>query len=137
VPPAGRRVTAVDVSEVALGLLSQEARRRGLSDLITLVHADLRTWHPEPGSYALMLATGYWDREVFAAAVDAVAAGGLIGWEAFTADARRARPGICADWLLGAGEPAGLLPAGFTVLFQRDRPDDRRGATRRLLARRR
>jgi hypothetical protein len=134
---AGRRVTAVDVSEVALGLLSQEARRRGLSDLITLVHADLRTWHPEPGSYALMLATGYWDREVFAAAVDAVAAGGLIGWEAFTADARRARPGICADWLLGAGEPAGLLPAGFTVLFQRDRPDDRRGATRRLLARRR
>src|SRR6266496_5536827 len=36
----GRRVTAVDVSEVALGLLGEEARRRGLDHLITLVHAD-------------------------------------------------------------------------------------------------
>ena len=37
----GRRVTAVDVSEVALGLLGAEARRRGLGEEITLVHADL------------------------------------------------------------------------------------------------
>src|SRR5882672_4541723 len=37
----GRRVTAVDISEVALGLLGAEARRRGLGHLITLVHADL------------------------------------------------------------------------------------------------
>jgi hypothetical protein len=133
---AGRRVTAVDVSEVALGLLGQEAERRGLSDLITVVHADLRAWHPQPGSYALVLGTGYWDREVFAAAAAAVAAGGLIGWEAFTGDARRARPGICADWLLDAGEPAALLPTGFTVLVQHDLPDEQRGAKRRLLARR-
>ena len=33
----GRRVTAVDVSEVALGLLGAEAGRRGLGHLITLV----------------------------------------------------------------------------------------------------
>src|SRR6266550_6260587 len=47
----GRPVTAVDVSEVALGLLGQEARRRGLDHLITLVHADLGAWRPEPGRY--------------------------------------------------------------------------------------
>src|SRR6266550_6105539 len=47
----GRRVTAVDISEVALGLLGQEARRRGLDHLITLVHADLGAWRPEPGRY--------------------------------------------------------------------------------------
>jgi SAM-dependent methyltransferase len=134
---AGRRVTAVDVSEVALGLLSQEAKRRGLSDLITLTRADLAAWRPPPGGYALVLCTGFWDREVFAAATEAVAPGGLIGWEAFTADARRARPGLCADWLMGPGEPAALLPAGFTVLDDRDLPDDRCGAKRRLLAARR
>jgi hypothetical protein len=131
---AGRPVTAVDVSEVALGLLGQEAQRRGLSDLITLVHADLAAWRPPPGRDALVLCTGFWDREVFAAAAGAVAAGGLIAWEAFTADARRERPGLRADWLLGPGEPAALLPAGFTVLAQHDLP--RRGARRSLLARR-
>ena len=41
----GRRVTAVDVSEVALGLLGAEARRRGLDHLITLVHADLSAYN--------------------------------------------------------------------------------------------
>ena len=89
----GRRVTAVDVSEVALGLLGDEARRRGLDHLITLVHADLSGWAPEPRSYALVLATGFWDAAVFAAGAAAVADGGLLAWEALTAEARRTRPG--------------------------------------------
>ncbi len=133
---AGRRVTAVDISEVALDLLAAEARRRGLGDLIQLVHADLGTWHPAPGGYALVLGTGYWDRAVFAVAGQAVAAGGALGWEAFTADARNSRPGLCPDWCLEPGEPASLLPAGFAVLGQHDLPDSERGTRRRLLARR-
>lgn len=134
---AGRQVTAVDIAEVALDRLAREARRRALSGLITLVHADLGAWRPRPGSYALVLCTGYWDRAVFATAADAVAADGVIGWEAFTADARRARPGLPAEWCLGPGEPASLLPAGFGVLSQQDQPDERQGARRTLLARRR
>jgi len=133
---AGRRVTAVDVSEVALGLLGEQAQRRGLGQLMTLVQADLGAWRPQPGSYSLVLCTGYWDSAVFAAAADAVAAGGLLGWEAFTADARRARPGLCAGWCLDPGEPASLLPAGFAVLAQQDLPDDQGSIRRRLLARR-
>ena len=133
---AGRRVTAVDISEVALDLLAAEARRRGLGDLIRLVHADLGTWRPEPGGYALVLGTGYWDQAVFAVAAQAVVPGGALGWEAFTADARRARPGLCPDWCLEPGEPASLLPAGFAVLGQQDRPDSEHGTRRRLLARR-
>ena len=58
----GRLVTAVDVSEVALGLLGDEARRRGLGHLITLVQADLPAWSPEPRSHALVLCTGFWLR---------------------------------------------------------------------------
>lgn len=133
---AGRRVTAVDVSEVALGSLGAEARRRGLGDLLTLVQADLASWRPQPGSYSLVLCTGYWDQTVFAPAAGAVVPGGLIAWEAFTADALRARPGLRAEWCLAPGEPAVLLPAGFTVLSQSEQPDDQHGAKRRLLARR-
>jgi SAM-dependent methyltransferase len=135
---AGRMVTAVDVSDVALGLLGAEAERRGLDRLITLVQADLTgaDWRPRPASYALVLCTGYWDRGAFASAVPAVAAGGLLGWEAFTAAARRVRPRLPAAWCLGPGEPAALLPAGFAVVEQRDLPDSPGGARRRLLARR-
>ncbi len=133
---AGRRVTAVDASEVALGLLGEEAERRGLNDLITLVHADLGAWRPQPRGYAFVLCAGYWERAVFAAATDAVAADGLLGWEAFTADARRTRPGLSAAWCLDPGEPASLLSAEFKVLGQHDLPDDERGTKRSLLARR-
>jgi SAM-dependent methyltransferase len=128
----GRRVTAVDVSEVALGLLGAEARRRGLEHLIALVHADLSGWAPEPRSYALVLATGFWDAAVFAAAAAAVADGGLLAWEALTAEARRKNPGLPPEFCLGPGEPASLLPPGFAALDQSEVPARNR---RRLLAR--
>lgn len=133
---AGRRVTAVDVSEVALAQLADEARRRGVADLITLVHADLRRWRPQPGGYALVLCTGYWDRALLPAAAAAVRPGGLLGWEAFTTGALRTRPGLCADWCLLPGEPAALLPAGFQVLSQVEVAGRGHGERRRLLARR-
>ena len=129
----GRRVTAVDVSEVALGLLGEEARRDGLARLVTLVHADLAAWSPEPGSYALVLCVGFWDAAVFGAAAAAVADGGLLAWEALTAQARRAHPDLRLEWCLNPGEPASLLPPGFSVLDQSEVPARNR---RRLLARR-
>jgi hypothetical protein len=131
---SGRRVTAVDVSEVALGMLGEEARRRGLDHLITLVHADLSAWRPEPRSYAVVLCTGFWASAVFIAAAGAVAVGGLLGWEAFTAQARRSRPSLPADWCLAPGEPASLLPPDFTLLDQHDRGQKRQLLTRRAPA---
>jgi SAM-dependent methyltransferase len=133
---AGRPVTAVDISDVALGLLAAEASQRGLAGLITLVQADLLAWRPGRAGYALVLCTGYWDRSLFAAAADAVADGGLLAWESLTADARRVRPSLCADWCLNPGEPASLLPSGFTVLHSRDLPGHLHLPRRSLLARR-
>jgi SAM-dependent methyltransferase len=133
---AGRRVTAVDISDVALGLLEGEARRRGLADRITLVQADLLTWRPEPGSYALVMCTGYWDRSLFVAAAAAATGGGLLAWEALTAAARQVRPGLRQGWCLEAGEPASLLPSGFTVLESADLPGHHHLPRRNLLARR-
>jgi Methyltransferase domain len=129
---AGRPVTAVDVSDVALTMLGDEAERRGLGDLITLVHADLSAWSARPRSYALVLCTGFWERAVFEAATEVVADGGLLAWEALTSEARRARPALPPDWCLAPGEPATLLPADFTILGQHDVP----GEKRQLLARR-
>jgi SAM-dependent methyltransferase len=129
----GRRVTAVDISEAALGLLGAEAGRRGLSHLITLVHADLSAWVPEPRSHALVLAIGFWDAAVFRAAAAAVADGGLLAWEALTADARQKHPDLPPEFCVSPGEPASLLPAGFTLIDQADTPHR---ARRRLLARR-
>jgi hypothetical protein len=112
-----------------------EAGSRGLTGLISLVHADLATWRPEPLSYAIVLGTGYWDRAVFAAAAGAVMAGGVLAWEAFTEAARLDRPQLPAQWCLRPGEPATLLPADFEVLIER--PTDReRGRMRQVLARR-
>jgi SAM-dependent methyltransferase len=133
---AGRRVSAVDISEIALGLLENEARRRGLAHLITVTQADLGRLRLPPRHYALVLCTGFWDRAVFAGAAEAVAPGGLLAWEAFTVEALRARPQLCADWCLGPGEPACLLPAGLGVAGTWDLPENERGTTRRLLARR-
>ncbi|MEV5573022.1 class I SAM-dependent methyltransferase [Spirillospora sp. NPDC052269] len=129
----GRAVTAVDVSEVALGLLRDEARRRDLGGLITLVQADLVTWRPSVGDeYAVVLCAGFWDERVFKPAVEAVRPGGLVLWEAFTDEARHRRPGLPSEWCLGEGEPASLLPAGFSTLLQEDLPDQ---AKRRFVAR--
>jgi SAM-dependent methyltransferase len=129
----GRPVTAVDISELALGMLGDEARRRGLDHLITLINADLAAWPAPPRSYALVLCTGWWDRAVFSAAAEAVAAGGLLGCEAFTAEARRTRTDLSPDWCLAPGEPASLLPGDFTVLDEHDLPECGR---RQLLAQR-
>jgi SAM-dependent methyltransferase len=131
---AGRRVTAVDASDVALGLLAQEARRRYLDGLITLMLADLGAWRPDSAGYSLVLCTGFWDRAVFAAAAGAVRAGGLIGWEALTEAARRDHPRLPQEWCVGPGEPAGLLPAGFEVISQDDVGPEP-ATRRRLLAR--
>jgi len=133
---AGRPVTAVDASDIALGLLASEARRRGIDGLVTLIQADLGSWRPADAAFSLVLCTGYWDRAVFGYAATAVRDGGLLGWEALTEAARRDRPQLPAEWCVGPGEPASLLPPGFVVLSQHDAGPEPL-ARRRLLARRR
>jgi len=134
-----RQVTAVDASDVALALLGNEAARRGLSGKLTLVQADLAVWRPAGGRYALVLCTNFWERGVFAWAAPAVADDGVLAWESLTAAVRDARPEVPAQWCVGPGEPASLLPAGFDVLDQHDvpAPPGQPAVKRQLLARRR
>jgi SAM-dependent methyltransferase len=132
----GRQVSAVDISEVALWLLGDEARHRGLGGLITLVHADLAAWSPRPASHALVLCTGFWAADVFATAAGAVAPDGVLGWQAYTGDARERHPSLRPEWCLGPGEPASLLPADFSLLDQREVVHCGQLVRRQMLARR-
>jgi SAM-dependent methyltransferase len=131
----GHRVTAVDVSDVGLDQLADEAGRRGLSAMLTVVQADVTTWTPAQACYGCVLCFGFWDEAAFRAAVDAVAPGGLLAWEGLTAQARDRRPELPAAWCLGPGEPAALLPASFVVLEQEDLPGHGGLPRRRMLAR--
>jgi hypothetical protein len=132
---AGRPSVAVDVSEVALGLLSAQVRGQRLASPVAIVQADLDTWRPRPASCALVLCTGYWDSSLFAAAADAVLPGGLLGWESLTTEVRRRRPDMSAGWCLRPGEPASLLPAGYRVLHEENLPADGPPTRRQMLAR--
>lgn len=108
----GRHVTAVDVSDVALCELGDEAVRRGLTGRISAVHADLAQWAPAAPSFAIVLSRLFWDPVVFGRAREWVAPGGVIAWEALAAgaDDRSNRWRVEGDTLLAA------LGAGFTVL---------------------
>jgi hypothetical protein len=130
---AGRPVTVVDASDVGLGLLAGEARRRGLDGLVTLVLADLGSWRPAAAAFSLVLCTGYFDRAVFEHATTAVRDGGVLAWEALTEAARHDRPHLPAEWCVGPGEPASLLPPGFVVVSQYE-PGPEPPPRRRLLA---
>lgn len=135
---SGRAVTVVDASDVALGLLHAEAARRGVGELLTLTHADLAGWQPA-GQFALVLCTNFWERAVFGLAVPAVAAGGVLAWEALTDAVRATRPDVPAQWCVRPGEPASLLPADFDVIDQHDVPGESGeaggpGVRRQLLA---
>lgn len=132
---SGRRVVVVDASDVALELLEAEAARRGLTERIALVQADLAAWRPEPDCYALVLCTGYWDSstDLFAAATRAVRPGGELAWDALTQVACRRKPTLPKAWCLAEGEPAALLPGSWELIAQYE-PADAAGARRRLLA---
>ncbi len=126
---AGWRVTALDVSDVAIAQLAAEALRRGLEIGARIADLDGATLPAAD----LVLATRYWDRAVFARAAAAVAPGGLLAWETFSSAERRYRPGF--TFTLADDEPASLLPADFTIVVARE-IDDGASATRRLIARR-
>ncbi|SNR49954.1 Methyltransferase domain-containing protein [Haloechinothrix alba] len=129
---AGRTVTAVDISDHALAQLGRQARRHGLEGRVRCVLADLAAYPVAAERYALVLATRYWDPEVFDSAAAAVLPGGLLGWEALA----QAPGGERGPYRVAHGELGARLPATFTVLAEEVHGSERHRASR-LLARRR
>ena len=130
----GREVVAVDISPADIQLLERETGERGLTNQIRLITADLLQWKPAEKSFALIICTFFWDKNVFASACDAVMDGGIIAWEAFTPGERQHQPSLPLEYCLAPGEPASLLPSNFELIEQTERNDGCQ--TRRFIARR-
>ncbi|QVQ50402.1 methyltransferase domain-containing protein [Spiractinospora alimapuensis] len=125
----GRTVTVVDVSDVALDQLTEEAERRDLGDRVHCVLADATRFRPEE-SYAIVLATRYWDEGAFDVGAAAVSPGGLFGWEALAAV-----DGETTRFRVRHGALGARLPRGFAILTERQLTAGH-ARTTRLLARR-
>ena len=128
----GRRVVAVDVSDIALAQLAAEAERRGLTARVECILADAAKFDPGEERLAFVLATYFWDAAAFTAACTAVMAGGLLGWEALSTgpDAER----NAGPWRIRHGELSSRLPGRFTVLDEQEIVSGAKRSTR-LLAR--
>jgi SAM-dependent methyltransferase len=89
----GLEVTLADVSDVALQLASEQARREGLS--LATVRVDLETAPLPAGPWELVLCTYFLHRPLFAAFAGALAPGGLLVAAHATRSnlLRHARPG--------------------------------------------
>lgn len=126
------RVTAVDISDVALSQLSAEAGHRGVAAWIERVLADAASYDPGEERFALVLATYFWDPAAFTTACTAVMPGGLLGWEALSTEPEA--EGSAHRWRIRHGELSSRLPQRFAVLDERAIVSGHKRSTR-LLAR--
>ncbi|MBB3665125.1 hypothetical protein FB384_004076 [Prauserella sediminis] len=129
----GRAVTVVDVSDVALAQLRDEAVRRGLDSCIDCVWADaapVLAGGAHAGPWALVLATRFWDEAAFTAGASAVAPGGVLAWEALRRDEPQDEEAAPHPYRIPHGGLSARLPSGFTVLAEQATD-----TTTRLLAR--
>nr|VFK29687.1 MAG: Methyltransferase domain-containing protein [Candidatus Kentron sp. MB]VFK33837.1 MAG: Methyltransferase domain-containing protein [Candidatus Kentron sp. MB]VFK76429.1 MAG: Methyltransferase domain-containing protein [Candidatus Kentron sp. MB] len=132
----GRRVMAVDISDVGIDLLIEESKRQNLADKIEPVKADLIGWFPPRKGFSLVICSFYWDRRVFEHACRWVMPGGYLAWEAFSLEEQKYRSRFPAIYCTKENEPESLLPESFTIIECRT-IDDGRSASKRLIARRR
>ena len=127
---AGFAVTALDVSDVALDLLARQAAAEGLD--VTTRRVDLDDGLP-PGRFGLVVVMHFLDRRLMPAVRDAVAPGGALVFQTFTAE-HAERTGFHRALCLEPGELR-TLAGELDVLLQREHESDGRWLAS-LLARR-
>ncbi|MCB1851415.1 MAG: methyltransferase domain-containing protein [Gammaproteobacteria bacterium] len=81
----GMRVTAWDLSAVAIDRLQQSAREQGMT--IACAVRDVIAFPPWPGSFDLILVSYFLERSLAPAIIQALRPGGLLFFETFCVDA--------------------------------------------------
>ncbi|MCB1762579.1 MAG: methyltransferase domain-containing protein [Gammaproteobacteria bacterium] len=81
----GMRVTAWDLSAVAIDRLQQSAREQGMT--IACAVRDVIAFPPGPGSFDLILVSYFLERALAPAIIQALRPGGLLFFETFCVDA--------------------------------------------------
>ncbi len=132
----GFTVDAWDISEVAVAELSALAEKRDLT--IRAKAVDLTLERPPAGRYDVVVVTRYLDRQLFPALEQSLKSGGLLIYETFVADPKRASS-MNPHFLLEPDELPTLVPNLKVLSYEQTSPDSDAGRDRpqgRLLARR-
>lgn len=131
----GFDVTAVDVSPVALEVLTRRAQARGLP--IVTAHADLDRWILPADTYSLVVCSLFLERSLFDRIPSSLKQGGWVYYESLLSDAELAGgAGGTASFRLSPGELlTAFLSRGFRVYHYAEGPVGDK-ASARILARR-
>ncbi len=106
----GWRVLGVDISPVALQLVRDQARQRGLS--VELLAADLDVWPLPVAAFDLVCVFRYLDRALCPHLMTALKPGGVLVYETFTIEQRHYEGGPPSTaMMLQPGELLALFPS--------------------------
>lgn len=137
---SGYAVDALDASVEGLRILRERAAERGVADRIETIRGDVPTYGFPTEAYELITMSFYHTTDLFADVTEALVPGGYLFVEGHLRSAEATPSGPSDDRYRFAANELLRAGLGLTVLYYDEttegRPDDRRRATARLLARR-
>ena len=137
---AGYAVDALDASREGLKIIGERAAERGVGDRIEPIRGDVSTYGFPSETYELITMSFFHTLDRFADIAEALAPGGYLFVEGHLRSDSPTPSGPSDDRYRFAANELLRAGLGLTVLYYdeatEERPDDRRRATARLLARR-
>jgi SAM-dependent methyltransferase len=137
---AGYAVDALDASREGLRIVCERADERGIGDRIEPIQGDVATYGFPSERYALITMSFFHQLNRFADLTEALVPGGYLFVEGHLRSTSPTPSGPSDDRYRFAANELLRAGLGLTVLYYdettEERPDDRRRATARLLARR-
>jgi len=112
----GYAVDAVDVADIALDALREDALQRGVSESVTPSLQDLDNFMPKPDFYDVIVMSNFLDRELIKRTIAALKTGGRYIVETYMVDAKNEKKDSKVSNLLNAGELKEIFRDGFKVL---------------------
>jgi 2-polyprenyl-3-methyl-5-hydroxy-6-metoxy-1,4-benzoquinol methylase len=112
----GWRVEAVDLSPMALQILTEHAQEAGVLDRLETECIDLDTFAPEERSYDLILMANYLDRELITRLIPALEPDGLFIVETYMEHPGNEKKDANPNYLLKAGELLQIFAEGFETV---------------------
>lgn len=136
---SGYRVDAIDQSREGLHLARENARQRGVEDQIDWIQADVPTYEFPTSEYELITISFYRALDRFTDIKDALVSGGYLFVEHHLRSSEPTPSGPSSDRYRFAANELLRSCLDLTVLYYdettEERPDDKRRATARILAR--
>ncbi|WP_457607981.1 class I SAM-dependent methyltransferase [Nitratifractor sp.] len=120
----GWKVEAVDLSPVALQLLTEVAEAAGVREQIRTEMIDLDEFRLPVARYDLVVKTNFLDRRLLGQIGDALRPGGLAIVETHMAHPSNEREDANPDFLLRPGELPSLFGKGFEILAYEEYPNE-------------